>query len=83
MLFYDTYATPLIQSIKLSKGDTTAAEAAPKRKLDPAEILASLFTDKPVREPFDDRKVMMKLRQVLTVEDFAGLFKDPMIGDIY
>jgi hypothetical protein len=81
-----------------------------KGPLDPAQMLASLFTDKPAREPFDDvrysscmyiyyifsslslnsiitryfqRKVMIKLRQVLNPEDFAGLFKDPMIGDIY
>ena len=27
---------------------------SPKGPLDPAQMLASLFTDKPAREPFDD-----------------------------
>lgn len=54
-------------------------------QLDAKTILESLFEfdAKPIREPFDDRKVMTKLRDVLSTEDFSSLFKDPNIGDIY
>jgi hypothetical protein len=29
------------------------------------------------------RKVITKLRQILLPEDFLGLFKDPLVGDLY
>ena len=64
------------ESIKLKKNNQT-------NQLDATQILESLFTEKPVREPFDDRKVITSLRQVLNTDDFSALFKDPNIGDLY
>lgn len=52
-------------------------------KLDSAVMLADLFSDSQKKDPFDERKVMMKLRTMLAGEDFADLFKDPNIGDVY
>lgn len=49
--------------------------------LDPAAMLAQLFPDEQAKDPFDERKVMIKLRQMLDKGDFDDLFLDPTIGD--
>ena len=46
-----------------------------------AAMLESLFGGEQAKDPFDERNVMMKLKQILKPEDFVGLFKDPTIGD--
>ena len=73
--------TPLInqtQGIKSREKDgKTLAQ------LDSAAMLADLFSDSQKKDPFDERKVMMKLRKMLEEEDFQDLFKDPNVGDIY
>ncbi len=50
-------------------------------KLDPEAMLAQLFPDEQAKDPFDERKVMIKLRQMLDKGDFDDLFLDPTIGD--
>jgi hypothetical protein len=49
--------------------------------LDAAVMLEKLLGGEQAKDPFDERKVMIKLRNVLTPEDFYDLFKDPTIGD--
>eukprot|EP00596_Hydrurales_sp_CCMP1899_P009357 CAMPEP_0119045832 /NCGR_PEP_ID=MMETSP1177-20130426/42804_1 /TAXON_ID=2985 /ORGANISM="Ochromonas sp, Strain CCMP1899" /LENGTH=154 /DNA_ID=CAMNT_0007018215 /DNA_START=361 /DNA_END=822 /DNA_ORIENTATION=- len=49
--------------------------------MDPTEMLAALFSDSQRKDPFDERKVMMKFRTMLKNEDFESLFRDPLIGD--
>ena len=49
--------------------------------LDAAAMLEKLLGGEQAKDPFDERKVMIKLRNVLTPEDFYDLFKDPTIGD--
>jgi hypothetical protein len=46
-----------------------------------AEMLESLFGGEQARDPFDERAVMMKLKNMLNLEDFKELFIDPKIGD--
>ena len=67
----------LYEEIKSKKNESN--------KLDAKKMLESLFEfdAKPIREPFDDKKVITKLREVLSTEDFSALFKDPNVGDIY
>lgn len=49
--------------------------------MNPTEMLAALFSDSQRKDPFDEKKVMMKFRTMLKHEDFESLFKDPLIGD--
>lgn len=51
------------------------------RKLNATDMLERLFPDDQTGEPFDERKVMIKLRNILDSKDFEELFKDPSIGD--
>ena len=44
-------------------------------------MLESLFGGEQAQDPFDERKVMMKLKNMLDLEDFKELFIDPKIGD--
>jgi len=46
-----------------------------------ADMLESLFGGEQAQDPFDERKVMMKLKNMLDLEDFKELFIDPKIGD--
>lgn len=62
----------MYKDIKSKKNGTT---------LDPALMLSQLFTDEAGIDPFDERKVMFKLRNILEREDFDDLFNDPSIGD--
>ena len=55
--------------------------AAAAATLDSTAMLADLFSDSQKKDPFDERKVMMKLRKMLKTEDCTELFKDPNIGD--
>jgi len=45
------------------------------------EMLSRIYTDAQRPDPFDDRKVMFKLRNILTREDFNDMFNDPNVGD--
>jgi hypothetical protein len=45
------------------------------------EIQLLLFSDSQRKDPFDEKKVMMKFRTMLKNEDFESLFRDPLIGD--
>ena len=56
-------------------------DASSATTLDSAAMLADLFSDSQKKDPFDERKVMMKLRKMLKTEDFTEHFKDPNIGD--
>jgi hypothetical protein len=64
----------MYMDIKTRKNGTTP--------LDPATMLAQLFAEEPSRDPFDERKVMLKLKNILTPEDFKELFSSD-IGDIW
>ena len=46
-----------------------------------AVMLDQLFGGEQAKDPFDERKVMMKLKNMLHIEDFKELFLDPKIGD--
>lgn len=50
-------------------------------KLDSAVMLEELLGGTQTLDPFDERKVMMKLRSMLNQEDFKDLFLDDKIGD--
>ena len=50
-------------------------------KLDSAVMLEQLLGGAQTMDPFDERKVMMKLRSMLNQEDFKELFLDDKIGD--
>lgn len=50
-------------------------------KMDHAVMLEQLLGGEQTKDPFDERKVMMKLRNMLNQEDFKDLFLDPTIGD--
>eukprot|EP01035_Chromulina_nebulosa_P020017 gene20017-25992_t len=65
----------IYKDIKSTKGES-------KKKLDVKSMLESLFPQEKVKEPFDERKVLIKLRSILNQEDFAGMFKDPIVGEI-
>jgi hypothetical protein len=46
-----------------------------------AIMLDQLFGGEQAKDPFDERAVMMKLKNMLHIEDFKELFIDPKIGD--
>lgn len=46
-----------------------------------AVMLDQLFGGEQAKDPFDERAVMMKLKNMLHIEDFKELFVDPKIGD--
>lgn len=54
-----------------------------KEDLDAMDLLQKLFPVVKEKEPFDERKVVMKLRKMLDEEDFNSMFRDKGIGDIY
>lgn len=54
-----------------------------KEELDAMDMLQKLFPVVEEKEPFDERKVMMKLKRILDEEDFNDMFRDKSIGDIY
>jgi hypothetical protein len=64
----------LYNDIKTKKNESTT-------KLDHTSMLAALFADSQKKDPFDEKKVMMKFRTMLKNEDFEKLFRDPLIGD--
>jgi hypothetical protein len=51
-------------------------------KEEAAVMLEKLLGGDQCKDPFDERQVMMKLKNMLVKEDFTELFKDPSIGDI-
>ena len=65
-----------IKATKRERKDGTVA------KMDSAVMLENLLGGEQTKDPFDERKVMMKLRSMLNQEDFKDLFLDPKIGDI-
>eukprot|EP00600_Ochromonadales_sp_CCMP1393_P000157 CAMPEP_0174983284 /NCGR_PEP_ID=MMETSP0004_2-20121128/17040_1 /TAXON_ID=420556 /ORGANISM="Ochromonas sp., Strain CCMP1393" /LENGTH=152 /DNA_ID=CAMNT_0016235483 /DNA_START=186 /DNA_END=644 /DNA_ORIENTATION=+ len=67
----------LYQDIKDRKHDNGTNGTVPTSE----EMLSKLFTDTPANDPFDDKKVMFKLRNFLDPEDFTALFNDPNVGD--
>ena len=54
-----------------------------KMTLNPDEMLKELFPVTQEKEPFDERKVISKLRQMMKDEDFNEMFRDSNIGDLY
>mgnify|MGYP000448137573 CR=1 FL=1 len=68
----------IYNSIKASDGtdkNTTILNAT--------AMLASLFPEEKLSTPFDERKVMMKLRRDLDEQDFKDTFLSPEVGEIY
>ena len=63
------------------KGQTQTQPAPGSPALDAAVMLEALLGGEQAKDPFDERKVMMKLRTMLDTQDFSDLFKDPTIGD--
>lgn len=53
------------------------------KTFDASEMLLELFPVEEAKDPFDEKKVIMKLRQMLDAEDFKGLFLDANVGDLY
>jgi hypothetical protein len=63
-----------IKAKKVGVNGTTA--------LDPKSMLESLFPATDVgNDPFDERKVMIKLRNIMHEDDFKDMFKNPAVGD--
>ena len=53
------------------------------KRFNASEMLLELFPAEEAKDPFDEKKVIIKLRQMLDAEDFKGLFLDANIGDLY
>ena len=53
------------------------------KTLDATAMLQELFPPPDLKNPFDERKVMMKLKNSMNEEDFKQLFLDNNIGDIF
>ena len=52
-----------------------------RNKMDAGNMLEHLLGGEQTKDPFDERKVMIKLRNILDSDDFKELFLDPAIGD--
>ena len=61
--------------------ERTAGGSLEQQQQRAASMLESLFGGEQAKDPFDERKVMMKLKNMLDLEDFKELFLDPKIGD--
>jgi hypothetical protein len=66
----------MYKDIKSRKNGTATASS-----FDSTKMLQELFPDSQQNDPFDEKKVMLKLRTMLGGEDFQQLFEDPSIGD--
>ena len=53
------------------------------KTLDATAMLQELFPPPDLKNPFDERKIMMKLKNSMNEEDFKQLFLDKNIGDIF
>lgn len=63
------------------KSNNTTDGVNTKKKLSADEMLSRLFPDAEIKnDPFDEKKVMIKLRSLMNHDDFDELFKDPNIG---
>ena len=76
--FQEIYAT-----LKNSKGKGQGNNSTQSGEtLDPAALLEQLFPTKKISTPFDERKVIVKVRSELNPEDMIGIFKGNEIGDL-
>ena len=66
----------MYKEIKSRKNGTVTASS-----FDSTKMLQELFPDSQQNDPFDEKKVMLKLRTMLGGEDFQQLFEDPSIGE--
>ena len=62
-------------------GNMTVESSLERQQERAADMLETLFGGEQAKDPFDERKVMMKLKNMLDLEDFKELFIDPTIGD--
>lgn len=67
--------TEICQTLKASKSGGKA--------LDTCEVLKELFPISEEKDPFDERKMMTALRQMLNEDDFKTMFLNKNVGDIY
>ena len=65
-----------------SRNKQESKRVAMDSKVEAAVMLEKLLGGDQCKDPFDERQVMMKLKNMLVKEDFTELFKDPTIGDI-
>ena len=47
------------------------------------DMLNELFPPSDMKNPFDERKIMMKMKTQMDKEDFEGTFLDKNVGDIF
>ena len=66
----------MYKEIKSRKNGTATAKS-----FDSTKMLEELFPESQQNDPFDEKKVMLKLRTMLGGEDFQQLFEDPSIGE--
>ena len=90
----ETVAKMLGSELKKAGGEEVSPEAkfsaiyesiktSNTTQLDAAKILADLFPAEKLSTPFDERKVMIKLRQSMDDEDFKKTFLNKDVGDVY
>ena len=63
--------------------NTIKAAKKDDKKADAASMLKSLFPEQNLSTPFDERKVMIKLRKDLDEQDFKDTFINKNVGDIF
>eukprot|EP00981_Chlorochromonas_danica_P002529 scaffold487_cov178-Ochromonas_danica.AAC.17 len=71
--------TPLEKFQKICQEIKDSKEKGEEVNMDGGAILRRIFEAHIVREPFDERKVMIKLHKMMKPEDFDGIFKDPVV----
>lgn len=70
----------IYEDIKSSKSKSERNDIG--NKPDASKMLEDLFSDTMKPDPFDDKKVMFKLKELLGDDDFKKVFvNDPAIGD--
>jgi len=71
----------LYRDLKQRNRQNNDASTRSSPVLSSEEMLSRIYTDAQRPDPFDDKKVMFKLRNILTREDFNDMFNDPNVGD--
>jgi hypothetical protein len=80
---YQTLKSSGIKSSSKKAEAVTVNSTTTARRMTAEQMLAILFPVEKLSTPFNEAKVMVKLRQDMNVKDFEDTFKDPNIGDIY
>lgn len=71
----------LYKELQMRDGKGPSGLSGTRKKMDAGNMLEHLLGGEQTKDPFDERKVMIKLRNILDSEDFKELFLDPAVGD--